>query len=89
MTHFSHHDYFDGPTRDADWPARRASLVRGLKNHLQIFVLVTPLLFMINWTTLGDDGGWWITSVLQIWAWIAGLHLFGVATEYARSGTLH
>lgn len=90
MTHFSHHDHLDGPSKSgADWPSRRASLVHGLKLHLQIFALVAPLLFMINWITLGATGGWWIVAVLQIWAAAAGLHLLGVATEFAKNRSVH
>ncbi|NNF65712.1 MAG: hypothetical protein HKN07_15820 [Acidimicrobiia bacterium] len=90
MTHFSHHDYLEGPKRgDADWPSRRASLVRGLKLHVQVFLLAAPLLLMINWITLGDDGGWWSVLILQIWAAAAGLHVLGVSTEFARNRSAH
>lgn len=90
MTHFSHHDYLIGPPwNDADWPSRRTTLVHGLRLHLQIFLLVAPLLFMINWITRGSEGVWWIASVLQIWGVAAGLHVFGVSTEFFRNRSIH
>ncbi len=81
-----HADVPDSP-RHPDpqgWPERRERLVRGLWNHLVIFVLVAPLLFMSNWITIGEDGSWWIVWVLQLWAVAGGLHVFGVSLEFSR-----
>jgi hypothetical protein len=59
--------------------------MRGLIGHGLIFTVAITAAFLLNWTTRGTDGGWWVVWLLEIWAFAWGLHLFGVAMRYPRN----
>lgn len=71
---------------DARWTNRRAQLIKGLLQHIRVFVAVMALLLVVNWVTRGQDGAWWVLYPLWLWAFAWGVHLFGVAVQFATRG---
>ena len=58
---------------------RRHKLLRGLYLHLAIFLAGVLVMFLMNSSTRGPDGDWWIIWPIQMWSIAWGFHLWGVA----------
>ena len=69
----------DGPAR----PNRHA-LMSGLILHFAVFAATILVLYLVNSSTRGADGEWWVRWPIQLWAIAWGFHLWGVALATAR-----
>ena len=53
----------------------RAEMLQGLYIHLFVYVTVNGGLFLINWLTRPDNGGWWARWPAMFWALGLAIHL--------------
>lgn len=56
----------------------RAEMLQGLYIHLLVYVVINAGLFLINWLTRPDGGGWWFYWPLLGWG--IGVLIHVVAT---------
>ena len=59
------------PISETDSARERAEMLQGLFIHMIVFPIVNGGLFLLNWLTRGDEGGWW--AVWPLLAWSVGL----------------
>ncbi len=71
------------PASDGESPRHGNSLRSGLVLHLAVFALAILVLFLLNSSTRGPDGAWWVRWPIQLWSIAWGLHLWGVAVRSA------
>ena len=66
---------------DAAQHAReRAEMIQGLYIHFFVFAVINGGLFLINWATRGDGGGWWFVWPTLIWSVALLVHV--IATVF-------
>ena len=64
----------------ARWARERAEMIQGLYIHFFVFPVINGGLFLINWATRGDDGGWGFVWPTLIWSVALLVHV--IATVF-------